>query len=156
MDLIVLIIFGEDYKLLLSIFCSLLLHLPWVQEISIKCTYWQGLLWNIQHLNQVLVCHAWRDSDWHMCAYYSQWCAYRNLLNPWNMNCNTVICCRKCEESVAACMMLCQRVVVGCTCVTVDIRPFWVQVTWSNARMFVTTAVTVISLKCVKWLIFLL
>jgi len=31
MDLIILIIFGEDYKLLLSIFCSLLLRLPWVQ-----------------------------------------------------------------------------------------------------------------------------
>jgi len=31
MDLIILIIFGEDYKLLLSIFCSRLLHLSWVQ-----------------------------------------------------------------------------------------------------------------------------
>jgi hypothetical protein len=31
MDLIILIIFSKDYKLLLSIFCSLLLHLPWVQ-----------------------------------------------------------------------------------------------------------------------------
>jgi len=28
MDLIILIIFSKDYKLLLSIFCSLLLHLP--------------------------------------------------------------------------------------------------------------------------------
>ena len=64
-----------------------------------------------------------------MCAYYSQWCAYRNLLNPWNMNCNTVICFSKCEESVAAYMMPCQRVAVGSTCVTVDIRPLWVQVT---------------------------
>jgi len=31
MDLIILIIFGEDVKLLLSISCSLLIHLPKVQ-----------------------------------------------------------------------------------------------------------------------------